>query len=55
MNNKTPKTLYRKPEAQKIVIDPLFLIIGILTILIIFLINGNIGASSYKILLANTT
>lgn len=53
MNNKAPKTLYKKPDAPQIIIDPIFLLIGILIICFFFLIVGFVGASNYNILLAN--
>jgi len=54
MNNKAPKTLYKKPDAPQIIIDPIILLIGILIICFIFLIVGHVGASNYNLLLANT-
>ena len=54
MNNKAPKTLYKKPDAPQIIIDPITLLIGIFIICFIFLIVGHVGASNYNILLANT-
>lgn len=54
MNNKAPKTLYKKVDAPQIIIDPIFLLIGILIICFFFLIVGHIGASDFNILLART-
>ena len=54
MNSKAPKTLYKKQETPIIIIDPIFLLIGILIICFFFLSVGIIGASNYDILLANT-
>ena len=54
MNKPTPKTLYKKPDAPQIIIDPIFLLIGILIICFIFLIVGHVGASNFNMLLAKT-